>query len=88
MPKFVRVKLENGALATVAEGVAKAADLKPLDEKDHPALDGKGRPLPVEHPADEEQPAPEGDKAGDAGDQARHAASRTGDKPTTHPAGS
>jgi hypothetical protein len=50
MTKFVRVKLENGALASVSAVVAEAAELKPLDPEEHPAVDRKGRPLPVEYP--------------------------------------
>jgi hypothetical protein len=55
MSKFVRVKLENGALATVTEALAKNAGLEPLDPEQHPAVDGRGKPLAEEYP----EPEPE-----------------------------
>lgn len=67
MTKFVRVKLENGALATVSDVVAKAAELKPLDPEKYPAVDRKGRPLPPEFPdpADEGPADVSGSNSGD-----------------------
>lgn len=59
MSKFVRVELENGALATVPAAVAETAGIKPLDGRKHPALDKKGRPLPVEYPEQASAPAEE-----------------------------
>lgn len=57
MTQFVRVELENGALATVAAAVAEMAGLEPLDPETHPAVDHRGRPRPVEYP----EAAPEAD---------------------------
>lgn len=42
MTEFVRVKLANGAEASVSESFAESHDLKPLDK---PAADARGRAL-------------------------------------------
>lgn len=52
--KYVRVQLDNGALATISEDLAVIADLTPLDEAEHPALDAYGKPIPDEFPVPDE----------------------------------
>lgn len=81
MTEFVRVKLENGSTATLNKAVAKTEGLEVLEEN---PLDHRGRPRPVELPADEPETEPEG---GDTPPQAEHHSNRShhgrasGDKP-------